>query len=137
MKSAFRPLAERLGDVAKARKRRLQAFDDFGRDFVKEPIGNLADIGLTGHALIAQHMREVPDLGDEALGVHGATSLKGLTMVRPPNVRPCCMSSVNSVSQLASCASTAIALSRLSMSERHKRGYSYLYRSFASSRSNL
>ena len=43
---------------------------------------------------IAQHMREIPDLGDEALGVHAALSRNGLTMVSPPKVRPCCMSSL-------------------------------------------
>lgn len=37
----------------------------------EEQIGNLADIGLIGDALIAQHMRKIPDLGDEVLSVHG------------------------------------------------------------------
>ena len=44
----------------------------------EQQIGNLRDIGLIGDALIAQHMREVPDLGDEGFGVHvGASSPAG------------------------------------------------------------
>ena len=49
---------------------------------------------LTGHALIAQHMGEVPDLGDEGLSVHGMLSMKGLRIVSAPIFRPCCMSSL-------------------------------------------
>jgi hypothetical protein len=42
---------------------------------------------------------------------HGARSMKGLTMARLPNLRPCCMSSVNSVSQPASMAAATISAS--------------------------
>jgi hypothetical protein len=60
----------------------------------EEEVRDLADIGLIGDALIAQHVREIPDLGDDALGVHAALSRNGLMMASPPKVRPCCMSSL-------------------------------------------
>ena len=44
----------------------------------EQEIGNLRDIGLIGDALIAQHMREIPDLCDESFGVHvGSSSRAG------------------------------------------------------------
>ncbi len=44
----------------------------------EKEIGDLRDIGLIGDALIAQHMREIPDLGDESFGVHvGSSSRAG------------------------------------------------------------
>jgi hypothetical protein len=60
----------------------------------EKEIGKLADVGLIGHPLIALHMREIPNLGDEGLRVHVALSRKGLTIATPPKVRPCCMSSL-------------------------------------------
>ena len=54
--------------------RQHRCFADLGDALLvhleEQQIGNLADIGLIGHALIAQHMREIPDLGDEGLRVH-------------------------------------------------------------------
>src|SRR6185437_140489 len=41
----------------------------------EEEVGNLADISLIGNALVAQHMREIPNLGDEGLCVHASDLL--------------------------------------------------------------
>jgi addiction module HigA family antidote len=43
--------------------------------------------------------------------VHGRLARNGLTMVSPPMPRPCCMSSLNNVSQPASIAAATISAS--------------------------
>src|SRR5436190_18263621 len=50
-----------------------------------------------------RHGRTCPRAAD-----YGALSRNGLTMARPPMLRPCCMSSLNSVSQLPSIAAATI-----------------------------
>ena len=73
-------LAGQVLDVGPARAiGQHRRFADLGDALLvhleEQQIGNLADIGLVGHALIAQHMREIPDLGDESLGVHAGSGL--------------------------------------------------------------
>ena len=70
-------LARELLDVAPARacgqKRGLaNQLDPLLVHLEEQQIGDLRNIGLVGDALVAQHMREVPDFGDEGFGVHGS-----------------------------------------------------------------
>jgi hypothetical protein len=47
----------------------------------------------------------------EVSDIQTAFSVKGFTIARPPNLRPCCKSSVNSVSQPVSIAAATISAS--------------------------